>query len=224
MKKTSRVSGFLKKNASYLVVVLCILAIGLTATFVAINNAKKGFDQGEVVLPNEENNKPNQDGSQNGGTGGENEGTVTDPEQPVVEVITFIMPVSSSTSIGEYSEQMVFNSTLGRFNAHMAIDFFAEEGTDVYAVYDGTVESVVTELITGTTIVIDHGNGLKTVYNSILDGDGVSIGQKVSQGDVIGQVSSSNRQEYKSGAHLHFQVEENGEIINPAKYLSMQEK
>ncbi len=223
MKKTGKLSSFLKRNASYLVVVLCILAIGLTATFVAINNARGGFEQGEAVLPNEEN-KPNQDNSNNGQTGGENEGNNSENEQPVIEVISFIMPVASSTSVGEYSEQMVFNSTLGRFNAHMAIDFFAEEGTDVYAVYKGTVESVVTELITGTTIVIDHGNGLKTIYNSLLDGDDVSVGQVVEQGEVIGQVSASNRQEYKAGAHLHFQVEENGEIINPAKYLSMQEK
>ena len=106
----------------------------------------------------------------------------------------------------------------------MAIDFFAEEGTNVLAVYDGTISNIENTLLTGTTITIDHGNGLFTVYNSLADGDSVTVGQSVKQGDVIGQVSVSNRQEYKSGAHLHFEVYENGENIDPAKYLAFEEK
>ena len=43
-------------------------------------------------------------------------------------------------------------------------------------------------------------------------------------GAEIGTVSTSNRQESKEGAHLHFQVVENGETINPAKYLAIAEK
>jgi murein DD-endopeptidase MepM/ murein hydrolase activator NlpD len=134
------------------------------------------------------------------------------------------MPVENPTSIGEYSESMVFNSTLGRFSAHMAIDFFADEGTDVLAVYDGKISKIENTLLKGTTITIEHGNGLYTVYNSLADGDSVSVGQKVKQGDVIGQVSLTNRQEYKSGAHLHFEVIENGENIDPSKYLAFEEK
>jgi murein DD-endopeptidase MepM/ murein hydrolase activator NlpD len=106
----------------------------------------------------------------------------------------------------------------------MALDFFAEEGTKVFAVYDGVIESVGQDFLTGTTITIDHGNGLKTVYNSLADGDNVVVGQRVKSGDVIGEVSLTNRQEYGEGAHLHFQVFENGEVIDPAKYLNFNEK
>jgi murein DD-endopeptidase MepM/ murein hydrolase activator NlpD len=134
------------------------------------------------------------------------------------------MPVESSSEYGEYADTMVFNQTLNRFESHKAIDFFAEEGAPVVAVYDGTVESVTNTLLHGTTIIIDHGNGLKSIYNSLADGDGVVAGQTVSQGDVIGEVSSTNRQEYKDGPHLHFAVQENGEIIDPAKYLTFSEK
>ena len=76
----------------------------------------------------------------------------------------------------------------------------------------------------GTTITIDHGNGLYSIYNSLADGDSVSVGKSVNQGDEIGQVSVSNRQEYKAGAHLHFEVKENGQLVDPAKYLESQEK
>lgn len=212
MKQKSTTQSFIKKNASNLVVILCILAIGLTATLVAISSAKTGTNN----QLNNENKIPSNNVQE--GTG------ELEEEKPVVEIISFIMPVEKATSIVEYSEQLVFNSTLNRYNSHLAMDFFAQEGTDVYAVYDGKVESVTNELLVGTTIVIDHGNGLKTVYNSLLDGDCVSVGQQVEKGQVIGQVSSSNRQEYKDGAHLHFEVLENGQTINPNKYLTLDEK
>ena len=134
------------------------------------------------------------------------------------------MPVENATEIAGYSESMVFNSTLGRFSAHTAIDFFAAEGTPVYAVEDGTVESVTNGILEGVTVIIDHGDGLKTVYNSLADPDEVSVGQKVARGDKIGEVSVTNRQEYKDGAHLHFEVTENGETIDPGKYLVFEEK
>ena len=76
----------------------------------------------------------------------------------------------------------------------------------------------------GVTITIDHGNGLKTIYNSLADAESVFQGQTVKQGDVIGEVSTSNRQEYKDGAHLHFEVLENGEKVDPLKYLLIEEK
>ena len=106
----------------------------------------------------------------------------------------------------------------------MGIDFFAEEGTPVYAVYDGTVKSVESNLLKGVTITIDHGNGLYTIYNSLADGETVTVGQKVLQGDMIGEVSVSNRTEYKDGAHLHFEVMEDGVLIDPIKYLAIEEK
>ncbi len=218
MKKSdSKVLNFLKRNAVYLVFAFCIVAVGLSITLVLLNrnsnelNEPPVTDQTEVNNPDEDN-KPVDD-------------IVTpEPVLPVTTPITFIMPVENATAIGSYTEQMVFNSTLKRFSSHLAIDFFAPEGTNVLAVYDGTVESVKTEFLTGTTVVIDHGDGLKSVYNSLTDGESVTVGQQVKAGDVIGTVSATNRQEYSDGAHLHFQVTENGNVIDPAKYLSFNEK
>lgn len=216
-KSNSKVLNFLKSNAVYFIFALCIVAVGLSITLVLLNKTPVDQvqdpvgDQIVVEKPNDEDVKVDE---------------ILPPEnsEPVSKPIEFVMPVESSTSIGEYSEQMVFNSTLGRFSAHLAVDFYAPEGTKVLAVYDGTVESVTTEFLTGTTVTIDHGNGLKTVYNSLADGDSVTVGQTVKTGDVIGEVSVSNRQEYKEGAHLHFQVMENDEVIDPAKYLTFNEK
>ena len=68
----------------------------------------------------------------------------------------------------------------------------------------------------GYYVVIDHGNGLTTVYahNSQLL---VSSGQRVSQGDVIAYAGASG---YATGAHVHFEVRENNTKVNPLKYCS----
>lgn len=208
MKKThSKTLLFLKRNAVYFILSLCILAVGLSVTLMLVNRDAT-IDTGSIPVE-----KPDDSG----------DGSLPD-DNPASAVITFVLPVNNATSIGEYSESMVFNQTLNRYSGHLAIDFFAPEGTEVLAVYDGTVESVTNTLLYGTTVVIDHGNGLKTVYNSLLDGEKVVVGQTVKQGDAIGEVSSTNRQEYKDGPHLHFSVEENGKTIDPVKYLSIDEK
>ena len=210
----NKIALFLKRNSIYLVMALCILAIGFSIIYMAI--------------PTNENvnNQPDVDVSTPGAD--ETPSTPDEPDlpdsNPTVSVITFILPVEQPTSIGEFSETMVWSSTLSRFSAHMATDFFAPEGTNVLCVYDGTVESVENSLLHGYTVTVDHGNGLKTVYNSLSDGDAVVKGQSVKAGDILGQVSVTNRQEYKSGAHLHFEVLENGVSIDPIKYLDIGNK
>ena len=206
-KSNNKIINFLKANAVYFVLSLCIIAVGLSVTLMLVNRDK--------ILDNELS-KPV---IETPDAGDDNQDTDT-----VIKVVSFIMPVENASQIGEYSELPVFNQTLDRFSTHLSMDFYAEEGTPVYAVMDGTVESVTSTLLQGVTIVIDHGNGLKTYYNSLADGEGVVEGQQVKQGDVIGEVSSTNRQEAYKGAHLCFSATENGQAIDPAKYLVFNEK
>lgn len=219
MKQEKRVTNFLKRNAAYIILALCILAIGLSITLVYINRSARlkyqeaANKQAETVVkePTDTTETPVDE-------------PVVIPDVPVTNVISFIIPVKSTTAVEDYTETLAYNSTLKRFEAHKAIDFFAEDGSPVYAAYDGVISDIQTTLLTGTTITINHGNGLYTVYNSLADGDKVFVGQTVKQGAEIGAVSTSNRQEASEGAHLHFQVIENGSAINPAKYLALDEK
>lgn len=216
MKKTqNRATLFLKRNAVYLVLALCVLAVTLSVVLTFLTDSNT-MPEVNAPIDNEQVQEPD--------VPVEDPIIPDEPEIPVDTVITFIMPVSSTVAIEEYSEIPVFNSTLSRYEVHKAIDFYTEEGANVFAVYGGTIEKVENTLLEGITVTIDHGNGLKTVYNSLADGDSVSVGQKVAQGDIIGQVSTTNRQEYKEGAHLHFEVFENGLVIDPVKYLTIDEK
>ena len=135
------------------------------------------------------------------------------------------MPVSGGEIIKDYSgSSVVYNQTLGVYSGHKAIDFGASEGASVLCVYDGVVESITTSKVNGTTVTIDHGDGLKTVYNSIEAREDLLEGMSLSKGDVIGEVSTSNKTEYLDGAHLHFEVIENGDKIDPQKYLVTESK
>ena len=98
------------------------------------------------------------------------------------------------------------------------------EGDDYGRISVGVVESVENSLLQGITITIDHGNGLKSIYNSLDALETLEEGQSVSKGELIGYVSDNNRQEYKDGPHLHFEVTKNGEWIDPDEYLMLTEK
>lgn len=211
MEKSNKVLAFLKRNAVYIVVALCIFAVGLSVALgLLTGNKTENVIENPIV----------------------EETPVVDPTPVVPDtpvdvvdpVVEFILPVENYTELRTYSDTMVFNSTLKRYSSHMATDFIAPEGTSVICVYDGVVESVDKTLLEGVSITIDHGKGLKTVYNSLADIDGVTVGSLVKKGQVIGEVSSTNRQESSVGAHLHFEVIENGESIDPVKYMTIQEK
>lgn len=56
-------------------------------------------------------------------------------------------------------------------------------------------------MLVGTQITIDHGNGVKSVYQYVEAKEGLKAGDEVKQGDVIGTVAEANGSEYKDGAH-----------------------
>ncbi len=99
---------------------------------------------------------------------------------------------------------------------HWGLDFTAPVGTEVYATGDGVVESMETlGWGYGKNIVINHGYGYKTRY-AHLSAFKTKVGQKVNRGQVIGLVGSTGK---STGAHLHYEVEQNGVKVNPMSYF-----
>ena len=204
----NKVSDFIRENAFYLVLGLCVIAIGISLMLMFTVGSTKKLDYGNNVEVVNEDVK----------TDSENI-TPTIPSEPASKIIEFVLPVENGSVAKDYTDAVCFNATLNRYEKHQAIDYVGEDGAKVIAVYDGKIESVTTSITKGITVVIDHGDGLKTVYNSLADGNDVWEGKSVLQGDVIGSISTTNRQEYKDGAHLHFEVVLNGEAVSPYTYF-----
>ncbi|MFB5674670.1 murein hydrolase activator EnvC family protein [Paenibacillus terreus] len=100
---------------------------------------------------------------------------------------------------------------------HTGIDLAAPQGTDIHAAEGGVV--IVAEWWSGygNTVVIDHGNGLWTLYGHIRNG-GIKVrtGQTVKRGEKIAEVGSTGN---STGPHCHFEVRENNRPVNPWNYL-----
>lgn len=86
----------------------------------------------------------------------------------------------------------------------------------VYAAKAGTVIISSSNSVRGQYIVVSHGSGNTTTYQH-LSKRSVSVGQTVRQGQAIGVTGSSG---VGSGPHLHFEITENGQLVDPLKYLT----
>lgn len=98
---------------------------------------------------------------------------------------------------------------------HKGIDFEADVGDPVLAVADGVVSYSGVRSGYGNVVEIDHGNGYVTRYahNSRLER---SVGDLVRSGQEIAKAGSTGR---STGAHVHFEVWQNGAVVNPRKFL-----
>mgnify|MGYP006169564389 CR=1 FL=1 len=98
---------------------------------------------------------------------------------------------------------------------HKGIDFKARVGDPVLSVADGVVSFAGVKGGYGNVIDVDHGNGYVTRYAhnsrlSVRAGDLVRVGQEVAKAGSTGR---------STGAHVHFEVWENGRVVNPRKFL-----
>jgi murein DD-endopeptidase MepM/ murein hydrolase activator NlpD len=98
---------------------------------------------------------------------------------------------------------------------HKGIDFEADVGDPVLAVADGVVSYSGVRSGYGNVVEIDHGNGYVTRYahNSRLERN---VGDLVRAGQEIAKAGSTGR---STGAHVHFEVWQNGAVVNPRKFL-----
>lgn len=126
----------------------------------------------------------------------------------------FLWPVGGSDG-GQISEMMY---GYGGYSGHSGIDITAPYGTPIYAAESGTVILASWYYGYGNCVMIQHANGMVTVYGhaSYLH---VYVGQQVTMGEVIADVGSTGQ---STGNHCHFEVRlngQNGMRVNPINYL-----
>jgi murein DD-endopeptidase MepM/ murein hydrolase activator NlpD len=127
---------------------------------------------------------------------------------------TFVRPVDDEIS-SVFGQRRILNGIPK--SPHSGTDFKSPEGTPVRSVTEGKVVLVADLFYTGETIIIDHGEGLFSLYAHLSESL-VKEEEPVVSGDIIGRVGSTGR---STGAHLHITIKLLGVRIDPMAILEI---
>ena len=187
--------GFFKRYGYYILAFVLILGVTLCVAF-------SGNENTNVDIPN------------------------TDVETETKPLV-FGLPVNSPEVTKWYSDtELMFNQTLNQWESHMAIDMVSgnENDLNVYSVLDGIVTNIETSYDYGTIVTVTHQDGFVSKYSSLNENLNVELNQNVSKGTLLGTVSTSATNEIKEGNHLHFALYKDGQKVDPANYLTLENK
>ena len=138
------------------------------------------------------------------------ETSLISPEQPSSSSTT-VKPLRSFVVTSPYGSR----ENDGKTEFHKGADLAAEDGSKIYAVYDGEVMTAETDASYGSYIVLRHSDGTETLYAHcsqllVRKGDKVSAGQEIA---VIGSTGDAD------GTHLHFELHRDGKPVDPAAVI-----
>lgn len=141
------------------------------------------------------------------------------PSPSYKPTLAYTWPVEGEI-IHDFSlEVLAYDETMGDWRTHDGIDIAAEEGTTVCAVSSGTVTDVYEDDLMGTTVIIDHGDGLTSTYANLAAEPTVAVGDDVLTGDPIGSVGRTALAESSRAPHLHLEMSQDSLAVDPTQYL-----
>lgn len=136
-----------------------------------------------------------------------------DPD--AVKVVTNFYDFNASEK--EQETALVFHNNT--YHPNQGIDIASNDGKafEVTASLSGTVAKAEKDSLLGYVVEIEHENGVKTIYQSLADTK-VQAGDKVEQGEIIGQAGKSQFNK-DAGVHVHFEIRKDGKAYNPLNYM-----
>lgn len=141
-------------------------------------------------------------------------GSISTPSSPSSS--GFIYPLGASGFVTDaYGYR--YHPIYGDYKFHPAVDFAVPQGTPIYATKSGTVTAATYNEYNGYYVAINHNDGYTSLYAHMTNFV-VSVGQTVSQGEVIGYVGSTG---YSTGPHMHFEITYGGASVNPMEYVTI---
>ena len=172
-----------------------------------------------------------------------NEVTVEEPDYITEETFNHYIPVINtetrminpylepSVTIGknyydyQSDEESQIKAILKHDNTYIqntGIDYLSDKIFDVISILDGTVVNTSDDESLGKIVEVKHNNGIISSYQS-LGTINVKKGDIITQGQVLG-TSGSNELDKELGNHLHFEIYDNGQAMNPMNYLNKEVK
>lgn len=225
----------LKEKGYYILLTLCILAVGISGTvFVTSAIRQNQAAQETLSIPatvsdpdKETKSNPQPQTPASSQASPSTQSPQTQPEsQPqtgsaeTASAEVTVAPVRGAVIGGYAMEALAYNDTTQDWRVHNGVDLAAAEGENVLAARSGTVTAVYDDESYGTTVVVQHDDGYTTHYCNLAEGPAVSAGQTVSAGDVIGVVGRTAVLEVGAEPHLHFAVFLDGAPVDPAEFLA----
>ena len=145
-------------------------------------------------------------------------------DQPAGEPqpIEYLCPVSGTVSQKHIVDDLIYSPSMNDWRTHPGMDIATALGEAVVASADGTVKEIWEDAMMGTCLSIEHGDGVLTVYKNLgaALAEGIEVGKTVKSGDTLGVVGETALCELADEPHLHFEMQVNGEVVNPLDYLS----
>lgn len=163
--------------------------------------AQKAFEEEQRKAKEEEERRRQQ--GQSGGT-----------SQVIVSESGFAWPLPGYLTL---TSKYGWRTLYGRSEFHLGTDIPAPRGTPIQAAKTGKVTTSTSHWSYGNYVVVTHSDGTQTLY-AHMSQRAVSVGQVVSQGQVIGYVGSTGN---STGNHLHFEVWVNGKRTNAENYFNL---
>ena len=130
----------------------------------------------------------------------------------------FVSPVEGAPVLKEFSAEIpIYSKTLEQYVTHLGTDYEAPADSQVRAIDEGMVTAVYKDDKLGVTIEIDHGNGWVSKYANLSTMEMVEAGDVVKRGQVISGVGNSALFEILDPEHLHFELWNQGQAVDPAE-------
>lgn len=145
---------------------------------------------------------------------------------PVNVLPQFVSPAVGTVAKEHDLTKPVFSLTTNDWRTHTGIDITCALGDAVYAAADGTVLSVASDPMMGTTVTVSHSGEGVTIYKNLAATlpEGIVEGAKVISGQVIGAVGDTAMIEGADEPHLHFEMTVKGAPVDPLEYISEESK
>lgn len=227
--KSKRIDKFFAGKGFYIVLALCVAVIGVSAITIALNSG----DGTDIDLdPGMSLENPTEVITETAPVINEEEPREVDVEKDDVvdvgtwtaddvweEPSTWVWPVEGELERDYAIETLSYDVTMQDWRTHDGIDILAEQGAVVRSAADGKVESITKDDLYGTTVVINHGTGIRSTYSNLAETPTVKEGDSVKAGDVIGSVGSTAICEISQGSHIHVAMSKDGKSVNPENYL-----
>jgi murein DD-endopeptidase MepM/ murein hydrolase activator NlpD len=129
-----------------------------------------------------------------------------------------LWPVDGNVIMNYSMDHLVYYATLMQFKVNPAIIIDAEVGTEVKAATTGVITDIFDDPVTGLTVTMDIGDGYSLLYGQLANVDH-KIGDRLSEGEVIGTINEPTKYYTVEGSNLYFMVLEGEETVNPMLYL-----